>query len=664
MMSWLACLVVFVAQLPPSAAVQGYILDSAGQPISDALVFAENIEAGQLLNLRSGPDGAFAFDALAPGLTGIFAHAPGHAFGGFSVSLAPGDTLRDRPITLAEPASISGKVSGYKDKAAEGARIVRVALLGEQKVSIPFDKLDSYGFSVPVSRDKGRFEVGDLPGGVPVALKFSHPAYPIQAVTGLASGDTNAKAVLMPGVAVSGNTLIRGEDRAVAHVDITVTNAQPPYETTTMRSDSSGRYAVSLKPGVYTFEARATAYRSAGLQRVTVTGEAMDQRVNVFMTATGTVSGEVRDAKTDSPVAGAKLIVESSGNPAGVAYTDAAGRYRFLGASGMTKVYLAETPGYQPGETRSMEVSVPGEGEYEMPVFWVTPLGSFSVQVVDAGGEPVAGAVVTMLSPATLGWSYSDARGNAPLPIGTVPDDGRIAGIMQHPDGVSAGLFAIDDADPGDRVVQLFPLSEVHGRLEDTKGDGVGGIVVAGRLLDEEGRASLVLWQTLSRPDGTFAWKGVLPYVQQRCYAFSEARETALGPGFSVEPKASFDAGTAVVSTGTKATSAYGATIDWQALPKTSGAMQPGQPHPAVLFYAPAAEGAVIVDALNAAQPVMRGFGYQVAVILDGPHKAMEGAIPVLQGTPPGSATTYVTGPDGKVVVETFGLPPVSALKP
>lgn len=659
MMSWLVCLVFLAAPPSEPARVDGHVVDSAGRPIADALVFAENVAAGELLTTRSDERGAYAFNAVMPGLTGVFAHAPGHAFGGYTAALAPGESLRNQPITLGAPASVSGKVSGYKAKAVGGALILRVALLGERKVSIPFDRLEPFGFRIPVSDDKGRFEVENLPDGVPVALKFSHATYPVQAVSGLTAGERNAKAILMPGVTVTGNTLLRGEDKAVAHVQLTITNAQPPYETVSARSDGTGRFHVSLKPGMYTFEGFADAYRSAGMQRVAVTGETLDQRVNVFMMPTGVVVGAVRDAKTEAPVAGAKLILESGGNPAGVAYTDAKGYYRFTGASGVNKVYLAESPGYQPGETRSMEVTVPGGGEYEMPVFWVMPQEALSIKVIDAYGGAVSNAIVTLLSPPTLGWRIADAAGNVALSVAEIPEGGRIAGISEHPSGATAGLFAIGGAD-SDRVVQLFPVGQVRGRVTRSGGGGAGGVIVAGRLVDEAGRPSLVLWQTISHADGSFTWPGVVPYVHQRVYAYVNGEELPVGASFSVEPGSEAIVSPAVVP-GSGASVVNGA-LEWAAFPHISGVTPTGATHPAVLFFAPAAEGAVVLDALEHAEPILKSFGYHVALVLDGPHAPFESRLPVLQGTAPGPATTYITTSAGQVAVQTFGLPPLSVL--
>ncbi len=662
-MLWLNCLLFTLAQTQDPASLSGHVVNAQGQPVADAMVFAEAMESDALATARSGPDGAYAFPALAPGLTGVFAHAPGHAFGGFSARLAPGQALAEQPITLGEPASIAGKVSGYKADAAEGARIVRVALLGEPKVSIPFDKLESFGFPIPTSGEKGKFQVDNLPAGVPVALKFSHADYPVQAVTGLAAGDRNAKAILMPGVSLSGNTLIRGEDKAVAHVDLKITNAEPPHESLTTRSDTSGRFSVRIKPGMYTVEGSSPAYRSAGLQRVTVTGEQPDQRLNLFMMPTGVIVGDVRDAKRDGAVAGAKLILESSGNPAAIAYTDANGRYRFTGASGMNRVYLSEAPGFSPGETRSMEVQVPGAGEYEMPVFYVRPVASYTIKIVDGNNSPIPGAIVTLLSPATLGWRYADAGGNASLEISAVPDDNHLAGYAQHPNGYSGAMFVLPAEETQEQLVPLAALATVRGTLVGADGAGVGGLVVAGRLIDESGRPSLVLWQTVSQPDGTFAWGGVFPNVEQQAYVFVGADATPAGAPFHVDAEGVADIGTVRVAAKTQTPSAYGALLDWKALPAVSGAPAPGALHPAVVFYVPASEAVETLETLEEAKNVISSFHYQVVLVLDGAAQPMASSLPIMQGAPPGVATTYVTDGAGKVVLETFGLPPLVALQ-
>jgi hypothetical protein len=663
--SWIALVVALAAGID-GAAIQGHVTDRAGRPVGGALVAAESAESEQVITTRTQPDGAFRLNNLAPGLTGVVAYADGHAFGGFSTTLAPGQTLANQQIALADPAPITGRISGYKDKAAEGARIVRVALLGAQKVSIPLDKLQQFGLDLPVSEKKGRFRVDHLPAGVPLALKITHTDYPTQAVTGMTAGDTNVKAVLMPGVLVTGNAIIRGEDRTVARVDIKLTNAQPPYESTTVRSDHAGQYAVRLKPGVYTVEGKSQAYRTPGLQRVTVSGERSEERINVFLMPTGTIVGDVRNAATDGPIAGARIMLESAGNPAGVAYTDSAGRYRFDGASGVNKIYFADAPGHVPSQTRSMQVSIAGGETYEMPVFWVLPASMLTLRIVDAAQTPVPGAAIGLLNPTTLGWLVADPQGRVSLPINTLPDDRMIAGIAEHPRVPACALFAVPYDSRDEHAAQLDAFAAVQGRVVDPAGRGVAGMIVAGRLLDQQDRPSLILWQTLSRHDGRFEWRGVMPHVRQRCEVYADTDQpAAVGQAFTSEPAGAADAGPLEVTTAA-ATSAHGNPLPWYDLKPAAGAAPVQRRTPAVVVYAPAPESALAFEALIEAQHVLNEFGVAVALVVEdlAPLAAHNHpALPVFEGTAPARATTYLTDADGYVVLETFGMPPLFALQ-
>jgi hypothetical protein len=57
-----------------------------------------------------------------------------------------------------------------------------------------------------------------------------------------------------------------------------------------------------------------------------------------------------------------------------------------------------------------------------------------------------------------------------------------------------------------------------------------------------------------------------------------------------------------------------------------------------------------------------KGIGF--ALVVDGvPSEPIAAPFPVLSGRSPGPGTTYLVGPQGAVVLETFGMPPLRALQ-
>ena len=154
-------IIPILSALAGASSVSGTVLDERRNPVYDARVFIEPGLGGVLVETRTSADGAFAFQDVRPGGTGVFAIAEGYAFGGRHVEVALADTV-SVVIRLGAPGMISGRITSFDGSAVEGARVTRVGLLGASKVGIPLAKLAALGFREPVSDAEGCFTVPDL----------------------------------------------------------------------------------------------------------------------------------------------------------------------------------------------------------------------------------------------------------------------------------------------------------------------------------------------------------------------------------------------------------------------------------------------------------------------------------------------------------------------
>ena len=642
-----------------ASSLSGHVVDDAGSPVARARVFVEAGLGAALLETVASADGAWCFEGLASGQTGLFAVADGSAFGGQTVTVR-GD-VSGQTIRLEKSAVLHGKIVDARGRPVQGARVTRVALLGATKVGIPLAKLRVFGFEEPVSDEEGRFVAPRLPEQGTVALKVGHPGYAQEAVSGVAVGDT-VEVTLHQGVFVEGDVLSREGHRRVVDVTVMVRNAQPPHDTVVTKTDVTGAFAMRLKPGVYSCQAVTPQVRSPGWQGLTVTGEGPVPRVRLHVAGVGRIWGKVCDAVTGEPIAGAKVRLDTEGHMAAVARTAPSGEFVLSAMAGDNVVRLDSAPGYQPPEQPALRVQVVEGGERALPTFWLAPIPTHLVRVIDPHERPAPGVGVMVLWPQQFGWRGTDPEGRVRLEFASLPPNGSIVGLAEHSTQPLGALFALERDEPEEALVKLFALGSVRGRVVDPKDMPVEGAVVAGPL----GKHGLPIWRTTTGTDGAFTWPAVVPDVEHHCVVSMGRAEPRPAVAFSVEPAGQEDLG-ALVFEGTGGGASWrGKTLLWHRNRLLAGRL-PGRRErkgrPAVVAYCQPDEAAMVIEGLVAAHKFVGDERLLLAVVVNG-GTATEGApIPVLSGHAPATATTYVLGGDGKVVFETFGLPPLITLR-
>lgn len=657
---------VFVFCLGAAPSLSGTVLDAAGQPIAGARVFAESGLAGPLVETQSAANGTFHFEDLPSGETGVFAIAPGHAWGGFSLSLAPGESIVNRRITLHPPAQLRGRIVNPKGDAIAEARITRIALLGADKVGIPYSKLKSLGFPEPMSGPEGDFILTDLPRGGSVALKAGHTAYAQTALSELQVGDTDAKITLYPGVLLQGEVVSRGRKLRIANAAVIVRNAQPPHDTAVVTSDSNGIFSIRLNPGTYLYQAASLNARSAGWQKLELRGDAPPPRMQVIVGGMGAIRGELRDAATGAPIEGARIRLEADGLPAASLRTGSNGAFRFTVSEGQNTVRLENAPGYQPPETAAFTVTVAEGQEVELPGLWLAPIPRFRVQVLDESGAPVPGVALSLLEPEQLGWQISGEDGWAVLDVAVLPEGGRIIGRAEHPARPLGAVFQLAPADASGARVQLFPLGRVTGLVTNTRKKPLPGARVGGVFPGMNADDPVLLWRSLAGPDGRFSSDAVVPGVPQRCLAQTGLSLQSESATFNLAPAENKELDPISIEGGTPGESLLGQPLDWSGYPVLCGAEKIASvrnaPSVLLLFVAPQAAAAAI-EAAAKLDALLASRAPAVLIAVNGLYACGDAPLPVLRAAPPATATTYLLDAAGKVLLETFGLPPLRAFQ-
>ncbi len=666
-MTAISCLIALCSALAGTSTLSGQVLDDRGQALAGARVFAEQGLGGMLLETQSTSDGRFRFDDVAPGGVGVFATANGFAFGGRHVNVAMAQNVDDLVIRLRRPGNIRGQVTDHKGHPVEDAHIVRVALLGEHKVGIPLTKLRPLGFTEPVSGADGSFSVSQLPEGENVALKVGHAQFAQEGVAGVAVGTSDLRIALYPGVLIQGDVVSREQNRPVASAAIVIRNAQPPHDTAVARTDALGTFSVRLKPGVYLYQSAGAGWRSPGWERLQVSGQPHQPRIRLIVAGSGAIHGSVRDAVSGTPIEGARLTLTTNGNMAGVFHTGPTGEYRMTVAEGSNMVRLETAPGYLPPKDASMGVQVTQGKSVGLPGLWLVPIPDFRLQVLDESlEEPVAGAVVTVLRPEQYGWHVTGEDGWVTLKVGALPADGRIVGRVEHPSKPLGALFGLTTSDAKESRVQLMPLGSVTGTVASAEGGPMKGAVVGAVFPGEEGEEALLLWRCVTNGDGAFRWEAAVPGIPQRCVAKAGAAETGESATYSLAPGATHDLGHIVVPEGEEGKSLASRVLRWQEGDLLCGRLPDKneiRERPAVVLYCPADRAAIVIESLGVAQGLLGRSDLLFVVVVDGGFQRDNSPVPVLSGQPPATATTYVLAPGGRVIHETFGLPPLRLLQ-
>ena len=660
----LAALLIAMAGYAAPDTISGIVTDAEGNPIPKARVFLEPGIGGILRETSLSAEGHFVFEDVPMGLAGVFAAAPGHGYAGRHINVTLLEDIAPVTLALPEAATLGGKVVGAKGKPIQGARITRVALMGEHKVSIPLSKLRAFDFTEPVSGEDGGYVIEGLPKGAVVALKVGHARYALEGVGNAHAGDDDFQVTLHRGVFVEGDVLSRDGRLPVANATILITNAQPPHATSITRTDQQGVFSLRLKPGVYSYRASGTGLRSSGGERLVITGEPPHPKARLLVAGTGFVRGAVKDAATGAPIPDAQVHLYNNGNLAAITRTGAAGEYRFAAIEGENRIRVERAPGYAPPKDQAITAHVVQGRELRMPEVWLAPIPAYVVDVIGEDGAPVPGAVVTLLRPRQFGLHVADRQGRAVLTLAQVPGKGGVIGLVEDPARRRGAVFRIERRPVAPALVQLFPYAAVEGAVVSSRGRKLEGAIVGGVLSTEEDEP-LLLWRTLSGADGVFAWRGVVPGVPQHCAVWDVDGEEGVSAVFNLAPGTEKALGRIVVQGGGNGDSLLGKRLEWRKCPVIAGGAPPKTPGAGgnLVVYCAAGAAAMVIEGLDELSSVLGADAPQCTVIVESTFVRDTAPFPVLEGRAPGRATTYLLDAGDRVVLETFGLPPLFALR-
>jgi len=420
-----------------------------------------------------------------------------------------------------------------------------------------------------------------------------------------------------------------------------------------------------LEPGAYYFDASGSTFQSPNRQGMIVTGEYAAQNVVVQVAGSAKLKGLVLDALSGEPIPDARLLLEAYGVPSAMTRTGPTGEFEFTAAEGENVVTLDRAPGYMFPAEPALRFQVTAARDVAVPTFWLAPVPEYALEVIDQDNRPVSGAVVRILRPAQFGWRTTDINGNVTLNFASLPSDGTVVGMVEHPSRPDGALFAITRDRSQDAIVQLAPLGRVEGTVRSAKGSGLTGAAIESRFSAESFPETMSLWRTIASAGGKYHWNGVPRNVPQLCVATAKDKDGQLFTGdsapFMLKDEPLLKLENIVVAGGESGRSRLGRRLKWYDNELLCGTLPSRKERhgPAIVVYSPTTAAPLVAEAMQGAIDVLNRPQLRFALIVDGDIACTDVSFPILKGEAPAEATTYLLDAEGTVVLETFGLPPL-----
>jgi hypothetical protein len=375
---------------PQLGTVSGFVKDDYGEPIAGATVNVAGISTASLA------DGSYSVSNLTPGQKSIIASKENYTSVTVTVTIVGNQTTPQDLILARKTGTITGKIT--EGQTLNPIRNAEVELL---PFPLTFANTDSGGNYTMTGVPTGQqVIIATAPGYyAQIALvtvtadQTSFKDFQLNPIVGTITGvvfDRFSQPVIGAGLVVAGTAIA-----AIANADGVYTLSNVPIGTRTINVTASGLRSASVTVNVI---ANETIYKDIYLE-----------------TPTGRVTGTVRNASNNQPIAGASILV---GIPFGAVYysaiTDSAGQYALNDVKTGSITIYAGADGFNPAQAT---VNI-AENQTTTQNFSLTPDTSTgntgtitgTVKSTETGNPPISGATITVSgsSPAISTTSAAD----------------------------------------------------------------------------------------------------------------------------------------------------------------------------------------------------------------------------------------------------------------
>jgi hypothetical protein len=529
--------------------VVGKVVDRAGQPVPKIEVLAiaareaAHLPPQELLRwdlgdsrVRTSSDAAGVFELLHlnPGKIRLVAGGPGYIAAEWPELQIPaaGSRTDAGPIVLEASAAIEGLVVDRHGAAVVDAEV----WLSPSAPGHGTDDLRQFGRGMGDDRvtastgPDGRFHVAGLRRDLTFEIVVRHPDHALARARGVKAPTREPLRIelqqggKLTGLVTdsSGQPVFGAEVRLESGQRGDLPFFQPRYGVPVI-TDTKGAFLLSgLEAGTFDLDVTAAGYRPARRGRIEVSTARENAPIDVALDSGSSLSGRVGDA-AGRPFPGARVTADPlltgdiwghmlrMRNPM-TAAADAGGRYAISGLE--PGRYRVRAIGMR---SQPVEIDVrPGQNELDLVVEKEEEQGqSVSGRLVDAAGEPVAGAALTL---ATTSGDFGTAHNTSSLsdgsfifiPVGPGQYELRAAARGYVPAVAPVPVDVSDLAIEGLTLTLERAGAVISGRLTGLEPEEVAQLRVGATALDRDARTMLVTdWpgEVSGEVDGSGAYR-------------------------------------------------------------------------------------------------------------------------------------------------------------
>jgi len=418
-------------------------------------------EPTEMADWATGDDGTFRAAPASPGRVRAIVRSPEFVEAQSEVvTLAPGGEAHVE-VVMHQGGSLEGRVFDARDQPVAGARVIVSATTGtlERTTSTASD---------------GSFAFAALPASVDLTVASDDDDQPeARVAVAIPEAGRQEIVVRLPEKRESLAVSVvddRGFGIETAQVSASSVSAEAPVHTTVF-TDAHGDATLKAMRGL---PLRVEVRAPTRAPRI-VTTEGKEESLRIEMAPAESAAGEVVAARGGDPVAGAEVTLRTE---LGVrrTRTDAGGAFSLSALAPGSASLEVRAPGYAP---TVLALSIPDKGgrrAYAIPRVELEAEGIVEGDVVDARGDPVAGARVG--AGHVSAWLVAGTRGEASGAFAVTDAKGRFS-LRQ----VAEGATVLEAYAPGIGRARSSELAVTSGRTTD----GVHLVVVPGP--DESGDA-------------------------------------------------------------------------------------------------------------------------------------------------------------------------------
>ena len=464
--------------------IHGLVKDADGAPVADVPVRVALVDyqdgwpvhvEGRRDNARSDDTGAFELKYMPNGIVVFIAETDGMAGLGM-VQLNTAWQTEYEVVIVMEPAlAIAGRVVDEAGNAVAGATVFP---FGDQPdASLNSQILSGYGpVFTATTEDDGAFSLSPIVGSA-VTLLAHADAYAPLVTDPLESGSTDNTVVLTRGTTISGRVLSVPDHQGVPGVTVLVSHDGVPTRSHAVTDNAGAFIAAGVPDGDHWLDVDGTEWLLAGQSpAISVADGGAVDGVDVYVGRGGVVEGRVYDPATGEAIAGVKVsFADYRSEP-----SRHNGSYRVEGVqAGSYQIGYEDAPGV-PRQHQNLKPMVRVEfgGTHHMDV--AIPLGSpLTGRVTTKDGAPIEGAFLMAGNNRGISCNASSRAD------GTFVLRGHDAGDVIHLHASKDGFLprqidtiVVGDERTKDLAVVLDPAARVQGRVTDSAGRPVGGVLV------------------------------------------------------------------------------------------------------------------------------------------------------------------------------------------